>query len=105
MRKTKRKNMATKKNTYSDIELEWAEKQLKEWKEYVGAHPVADLRDRLSPDGKVVSKIEDQGRYLMDMMKSYLLLTKEVDAMRQKEDKKLQIRGQSGLTPFEDGTV
>ena len=39
--------MAVKKNTYIDVELDWAEQQLSSWKEYVDANPLHTLKDRI----------------------------------------------------------
>jgi len=98
--------MATKKQTFSDIELEWAEKQLQEWKDYVNAHPFATLADRIDTKSTksggvirtVVATIEQQGKFLQETMKNYLSLLKEVDTMRKSESKKVEIRGKGELT-------
>lgn len=39
--------MAVKKNTYIDVELDWAEQQLSSWKEYVDANPLHQLQYRI----------------------------------------------------------
>ena len=97
--------MAVKKGTFIDVELEWAEKQLAEWKEYVDAHPLAELADRVqnkqTANGgvipMVVASIEQQGKFLQETMKNYLALLREVDMMREKEELKKEGRGGQGV--------
>lgn len=93
--------MAVKKQTYAEIELEWAEKQLKEWKEYIDNNPLHTLVDRieLKPTAKggmipmVIASIEQQGKFIQDTLKNYLALLKEVEQMREAESKKVEARG------------
>jgi len=102
--------MATKKSTFSDIELEWAEKQLEEWKDYVNAHPFSTLQDRIDTKTAknggiirtVVATVEQQGKFLQETMKNYLALLKEVDAMREAEQKKVEVRGKGELSSQAD---
>ena len=69
-----------KSKTFVDVELDWAEKQLKEWKEYVDKHPLATLTDRVehkqTANGgvipMVVASIEQQGKFIQETMKNYL---------------------------------
>ncbi len=105
--------MATKKKTaYTEIELQWAEDRLKEWKEYVDANPLHELKDRIhwkeTKSGgaipMVTASIEAQGKFIQETMKNYLSLLKEVELMREKEEQKTKnVRGQQALTPFESG--
>lgn len=89
--------MATsKKTTYIDIELEWAEEQLKSWKKYIDDNPINELDDRATGP-KTVQTIEAQGKYIQDMLKNYLALLKEVDGMRAAEATKLELRGKAEL--------
>lgn len=106
--------MAVTKKLFVGAELEWAEKQLQEWKEYVEAHPLAGLKDREGQKTTqrggiipyVIANIETQGKFLQDTMKNYLALLKEVDNMRaMEEEKKIKARGVENLSPLEDGTV
>lgn len=106
--------MAVRKNTYIDAELDWSEERLAEWKEYVDAHPLIDLKDRLSyKETKtggmipmVVASIENQGKFIQETMKNYLALLAEVNKMREAEEKKkIQTRGDQELSPFESGDV
>lgn len=90
-----------KKQTFIDIELEWAEQQLESWKKYVDANPIDKLIDRIEwkPTSKggmipmVIASIESQGKFIQDTMKNYLTLLKEVDSMREKEEAKKEARG------------
>jgi hypothetical protein len=98
--------MAVKKNTYIDVELDWAEQQLSSWKEYVDANPLHTLKDRIEwkPTAKggmlpmVIASIEAQGKFVQETMKNYLALLKEVDVMREKQEaKKVETRGGAEL--------
>ncbi len=106
--------MAVAKKVFIGAELEWAEKKLEEWKEYVDAHPLNELKDRVGTKitangGQVpytISNIEQQGKFLQDTIKTYLALLKEVDTMRSiEEDKKIKARGIENLSPLEDGSI
>lgn len=98
--------MAVKKQTFAEIELEWAEKQLKEWKEYIDNNPLHTLKDRIEwkPTSRggsipmVIASIEQQGKFIQDTLKNYLALLKEVDLMREAEAKKVEIRGKGELS-------
>jgi len=98
--------MAVKKTTYTDVELEWAETQLASWKAYVDANPLHELKDRIEwkPTAKggllpmVIASIEAQGKFVQETMKNYLMLLKEVEAMREKEeDKQKEARGSASV--------
>jgi len=88
--------MATKKDTYINTELDWAEEQLVSWKAYIDAHPLHELKDRIEwkPTAKggllpmVIASIEAQGRFIQDTMKNYLSLLEVVDNLREAEEKK-----------------
>lgn len=103
-----------KKNIYVEAELEWAEKQLLEWKDYIDARPLASLRDREGQKTTmkggiipyVISSIEQQGKFLQDTMEKYLKLLGEVNKMRTlEEEKKIKARGIDNLSPLEDGSI
>jgi len=87
--------MAVKKNTYSEVELDWAESQLASWKKFIDDHPVHEMKDRIEwkPTSKggmlpmVISSIETQIKSITELMQKYLLLLKEVDAMREIQEK------------------
>ena len=98
--------MAVRKNTYIDVELDWAETQLASWKQYVDANPLHELKDRIEwkPTAKggmlpmVIASIESQGKFVQETMKNYLALLKEVDVMREKQEaKKIETRGGAEL--------
>lgn len=98
--------MTTRKTTYINAELEWAEQQLNSWKEYVDANPLHQLEDRVKyKETKgggvipmVVASIESQGKFVQDTMKNYLALLEQVDKLREKEEKKqVQTRGNAEL--------
>ena len=102
------------KSLFVGAELDWAEKQLTEWKEYVDAHPLISLKDRVghkttSNGGMIpytIANIETQGKFIQDTLKNYLALLKEVDNMRSlEEDKKIKARGVEHLSPMEDGSL
>lgn len=106
--------MAVAKKLFIGAELEWAEKQLQEWKEYVDAHPLANLTDRNGNKTTLkgglipytIASIEQQGKFIQDTMKMYLMLLEQVDRMRSmEEEKKTKARGIENLSPLEDGTV
>jgi hypothetical protein len=106
--------MAVAKKTFIGAELDWAEKQLKEWQEYVDSKPLATLTDRvgtkITANGGqipyVISSIEQQGKFLQETTKMYLALLKEVDIMRSvEEEKKIKARGVENLSPLEDGSL
>jgi hypothetical protein len=106
--------MAVKKNIYVEAELEWAEQQIIQWKEYVDTHPLSSLQDRvgMKPTARggmipyVISSIEQQGKFLQDTMEKYLKLLAEVNRMRAlEEEKKIKARGIDNLSPFEDGSI
>lgn len=106
--------MAVAKKLFVGAELDWAEKQLLEWKDYIDAHPLVSLKDRVDykPTAKggvipmVIASIEQQGKFIQETMKNYLALLKEVDNMRSmEEEKKIKARGVENLSPLEDGSV
>lgn len=94
-----------KKANFIDIELNWAEEQLKSWKAYVDKNPIHELKDRIEwkPTAKggmlpmVIASIESQGKFIQETMKNYLALLKEVDSMREKEEAKKEARGSASV--------
>lgn len=96
--------MAIKKN-YINAELDWAETQLTNWKEYVESNPVHLLIDRViwkevrgNNVPQVVASIESQGKFIQETMKNYLSLLGEVNKMREVEEAKKEARGK-GTVP------
>jgi len=102
----KKKNMATKKTTYVNAELDWAEEQLQSWKAYVDANPLHTLKDRIEwkPTSKggmlpmVIASIEAQGKFIQETMKNYLALLEVVDKLRKIEESKVEVRGSGELS-------
>jgi hypothetical protein len=90
-----------KQNTYINTELDWAEVQLSTWKKYIDANPVHELKDRVEfkPTARggvipmVIASIEQQLKAISDLMKNYLTLLEVVDKLREKEEKRLETRG------------
>ena len=97
---------AIKKTTYINTELEWAEEQLGSWRQYVDAHPMHTLVDRIEwkPTGKggllpmVIASIEAQGKFIQETMKNYLALLEVVDKLREKEESRVEVRGGAGMS-------
>jgi hypothetical protein len=97
--------MALKKTTYINTELDWAEVQLSSWKQYVDANPLHKLVDRIEwkPTSKggllpmVIASIEAQGKFIQETMKNYLALLEVVEKLREREEAKVEIRGNVGL--------
>lgn len=92
---------APKKTTYINAELDWAESQINNWQKYIEDNPLHELKDRITyketKSGsipQVVATVEQQGKYLQDMMKNYLALLDQVNKLREREEKKkLETRG------------
>jgi hypothetical protein len=92
---------APKKTTFISVELDWAEQQLASWKSYVDANPMHTLKDRVDykPTAKggvipmVIASIEQQGKFIQETMKNYLALLEVVDKLREKEEAKVEVRG------------
>lgn len=94
--------MAKKNSSFIHAELDWAEKKLHEWQTYIDNHPIHELVDRIEWEetrsgtkAKVIATVEQQGKYIQDMMKNYLSLLSEVDNMREKEEQKKEARGRA----------
>lgn len=98
--------MATKKaNNYITAELDWAEAQLSTWKKYIDANPIHELKDRIEwkPTSRggsmpmVIASIEQQLKAITELMTKYLTLLEVVDKLREKEELKIQTRGDSEI--------
>jgi hypothetical protein len=102
--------MATKKTTFINAELDWAEQQLTSWKAYVDANPLHELKDRIEwkPTSKggmlpmVIASIEAQGKFIQETMKNYLALLEVVEKLREKEAAKIEVRGNGQLTGIQE---
>jgi hypothetical protein len=93
--------MATpKKKVYVDIELEYAEQQLRSWREYIDDNPIHELVDRIEwIDGKygqvpkVIQSKENQIKCVQDLLVKYLTLLKEVNEMREGREMRVAAKG------------
>ena len=102
--------MAVKKNNYITTEINWAEEQLKSWKQYVDANPLHELKDRIEwkPTAKggmlpmVIASIESQGKFIQETMKNYLALLEVVDKLRSVEEAKVEVRVGGGMSSMAD---
>lgn len=99
--------MAKKQNNYISAELEFAELQLKGWREYIEANPIPSIQDRWGkkemPKGGhawvVTATAEQQIKCVQDTLTKYLQLLEVVDKLREKEEaKKLEARGKGEVT-------
>ena len=94
-----------KKQTYISAELEWAEKRLGEWKQYIDDNPINELEDRMAfkqtargQISVISATIESQIKAIRDTMKEYLQLLEVVDKLREREAaKKIEIRSNAKL--------
>lgn len=90
-----------KANTYINADLDWAEAQLQQWRDYVDANPIGQLDDRWGkkemPRGGhtwvVTATREQQIKCVQDTMVKYLQLLEVVDNLREKAAKKIELRG------------
>lgn len=96
--------MPTVKNKFENVELEWAEKQLKTWQAYIDANPFEEMQDRtkLRPTKgggtvlEVVATIEAQQKNVRDTMKDYLALYEIVKRLRREEENRSAETGRGG---------
>ena len=92
--------MASGKQNFIEVELDWAENQLKSWREYIEQHPIHMLEDRIewkvtkgNKVPHVIATREAQGRFLQDLMKNFLALLGEVNKLRNTEEAIKKARG------------
>lgn len=93
--------MATKKNNFITNDLDFAEEQLAEWKQYVIDHPFSQLKDRIewkqTKSGgampMVIQSIEGQGKFIQETLKNYISLLEVVNKLREQEQAKIEARG------------
>lgn len=106
--------MATKKaNNYINTELDWAEEQLSTWKKYIDANPIHELKDRIEwkPTSRggampmVIASIEAQLKAITELMTKYLTLLEVVDKLREREETKIQLRGDSEVNGMMDKMI
>lgn len=95
----------SKANSYINVELEWAESQLKSWREYVDANPLHLIEDRwgkkeMSKGGYawvVTGTREQQIKMIQETMVKYLQLLEIVDKLREKEEAKAEAKGNGNI--------
>lgn len=93
--------MAAKKNNFITNDLDFAEEQLAEWKEYIIQNPFTKLKDRIEwkptrgggTMPMVVSSIEQQGKFIQETLKNYISLLEVVNKLREQEQAKIEARG------------
>lgn len=98
--------MATKKNSYITAELEFAEQQLETWKKYIQDNPIESIEDRMdykeTKNGGMIRTVvqtkEAVIKSLRDTLKEYLALLEVVDRLREAEEKKVEARGNAGIS-------
>ena len=99
--------MAVKKATLLiEYELEFLERKLQELKEYIEANPFNKLADRLdfkeTKTGGVIKTViankEAQRKDLTQALKDYADILRTVEAMREKEEAKIESRGKGEVT-------
>jgi len=98
--------MAIKKvNNYISAELEFAETSLQQWREYIEANPIPEIKDRWGvkemPKGGqtwvVTATAESQIKCVQDTLTKYLQLLEVVDRLREKEEVKKEARGSASV--------
>jgi hypothetical protein len=98
--------MATiKKALLIEYELEFLDTKLQELKEYIKANPFSELSDRMAyketkAGGAIpicIANKEAQRKDLTQALKDYAEILRTVDAMREKEESKVEVRGKGEL--------
>ena len=100
--------MAIKKNKYINVELEFAEEQLKSWELYVKANPYESLKDRIEWKATkgggvmpmVIASIESQHKNIRDTVKDYLAMLEVVNKLRGDEEEAQKAR-KGGFIPYD----
>ena len=99
--------MAVKKTTLLiEYELEFLESKLKELKDYIEANPFNQISDRISykelKNGGVmpivVASREAVRKDLTQALKDYADILRTVEAMREREEAKIESRGKGEIT-------
>ena len=97
--------MAKKTNSYISAELDFAEASLQQWREYIEANPINEIKDRWGvkemPKGGqtwvVTATAEQQIKCIQDTLAKYLQLLEVVDKLREREENKVEVRGKTEL--------
>lgn len=95
------------------MELEWLEMKAEELRSFVDSNPLTKITDRFGvkmsrgePIQYVIQNIEAQHKNIRDTLKDYALIIEAIGRLREKADqKKLLVRGDSELSPLEDGQI
>lgn len=95
-----------KKALLIEYELEFLERKLQELKEYIEANPFTTLCDRMAyketKAGGVIpiciANKEAQRKDLTQALKDYAEILRTVEAMREKEEAKIEARGSSDIS-------
>ena len=106
MRRTKKMATKQKKALLIEYELEFLETKLQELKDYIEANPYSTLADRMAwketkNGGAIpicIANKEAQRKDLTQALKDYVEILRTVDAMREKEESKIEIRGGTELS-------
>ena len=85
-----------KRNSYISAELDFANKQLEQWRKYLDDNPIDKIDDRWGkkemPKGGhtwvVTSTREQQIKCVQDTLAKYLQMLEIVDTLREKDDAK-----------------
>jgi len=96
----------SKKALFIEYELDFLETKLQELKAYIEANPFSTLADRMAyketKGGGVipicVANKEAQRKDLTQALKDYAEILRTVDAMREKEEAKVEVRGSGELS-------
>jgi len=86
-------------NKFQNVELDWAEAQLKNWQAYVDQNQFDQLEDRTklraTRNGgtvlEVIATIESQQKNIRDTMKDYLALFEIVKRLRKDSEKNEEV--------------
>jgi hypothetical protein len=96
----------TKKALLIEYELAFLEEKLKELKDYIEQNPYSKLDDRMAwkqvkGGGAIpicIANKEAQRKDLTQALKDYVEILRTVDAMREKEEAKIETRGKAVLS-------
>lgn len=95
----------TKKALLIEYELEFLERKLEELKQYIEDNPFSSLSDRMAwketkSGGAIpicIANKEAQRKDLTQALKDYAEILRTVDAMREREENKVEVRGKVEL--------
>lgn len=97
--------MATRKNTYIEMELDWLDLRAEELRLYCESNPITEITDRVV-SGRVVQKKENIIKCIRETLHDYIKIVEAISNLREKEESKKQaIRGSGELTPLEERRI